>query len=190
MALSNRGKAIALGATLAGVLGLSYAAQKAKQRAKTPGKKTPTLEGVFELGARLPARVVNDVLPPIELSFLPRTMTLDGKIIDGERNIENAAQVGNLVTDITQERANIAYEYVLNLLGQEEVSVATPAERDAVIKRVVSVIAPRVDWSQGLSPYAYGQPESRVWVGVQLIVELANQSYFNKQALGGAAPIP
>lgn len=183
MNLSRGMKVAAVAATAAALYGLSYAANKAKKSTKKLPTQ-PSVEGVFELGARLPQRVVGDVMPPIELSFQPRTMTLDGTIVDGDMTLENSTDVANLVTDISQERSNIAYEYALNLIANEDASTATSQERDALIKRVVAVIAPRVDWSKGFV-FAFDSPEGRVWRGVQLIVELASQSYFNKQALGG-----
>jgi hypothetical protein len=185
MALSTTGKLVTLGAMTAGVVSLSYAASRAQRETKQrrAGSQEPPLEGVYALGTRLPERVAQDVQLPIEFTFSPRTMSLQGDIIEGPPSIATEAQLLNLVTDMTHERANIAYEYMLHLVGNKGMDLSDATTRDEAVRRTAAVTAPRVDWSKGLSPYAYDSPEGLVWRGIELLGELAHQSYWNKQAM-------
>ncbi len=186
MPLSTTGKLITVAAMTAGVMSLSYAASRSQKEKRKPGVRRPPeeespLEGVFSLGTRIPERVGDDIELPVNLSTEPRTVTLQGDIVKGPSMIEGEAQLANLVTDITQERANIAYEYMLLLVGTEGYDLSNETARDEAVKRTASVIAPRADWSQGLVE-AFDSPKGRVWVGIQLLGELAYQSFWNKQA--------
>jgi len=186
MALSTRGKLLAFGALTVGVVSLSYAASRAhRDRAsgKKPAIKEAPLEGVYEEGARIPERVAGDVQLPIDFSFAPRMMTLGGEIVEGEPRVDSEGHLASLVTDISHERANIAYEFIFHLVANEGYDLANPQILDEVVQRTVSLIAPRVDWARGLEPYAYDSPEGLVWRGVQLLAELAYQTHWNKQAL-------
>ncbi len=184
MALSTTGKLIAVGVVTAGVIGLSLAGKKARKTKKRRAKGAP-LSDVYVSDALLPGVVADDVMLPISLSLEPRTVTTsEADIVGGAVN--DPAQLGILITDINPERAQMAYEYMLTLVRDEGYDLSDPGTLDEAIKRTVSVIAPRVDWSMGLQPYAFTDPETLVWRGTQLLGELAHQSYWNKQAAPSA----
>lgn len=172
-------KALVAAGIVGTTVGLSYVSKRARTR-REPSKEPP-LEGVYSEGSRLPERIINDVMLPVQLSFAPRVAELQGDVVEGSSSITTKPELMNIVTDLTHERANIAYEYLLFLVKDEELDLSDPVTRDEIVQRTVSTIAPRVDWTQGLV-YAFNSPEGLVWRGVQTLAEIAHQSYWNKQA--------
>jgi hypothetical protein len=94
--------------------------------------------------------------------------------------------IAQLVTNLEGEYARLVYE--LSLIQIDEgVNWADPAERDGAIGRILEKVASGVDWSKGLSPFAFGSEPYTAWTAVQLLGTVANQSHFNKQAESGGA---
>jgi len=94
--------------------------------------------------------------------------------------------ISTLITGLTPEHTRAVYELALVQIGNG-VDWSKAADRDAAIGRILTQLVPSSDWSQGLSPYAYGGAEWKAWTAVQLLGTVANQSYYNKRTLGGAA---
>lgn len=189
MALSNKGKIIAVWVAVVGVVALSIAKMEAREssQSKAKAKQTPKdpLAGVYEHDALLPATVAEDVMLPVYLTLPPRWKpTPMVMVVDG--TVNDSTQLAVLITDITPEKAQMAYEYLKGLVVNEGFDLSEPGTLDEAVKLAVDVIAPKVDWSQGLVPYAFNDPEALVWRGTQLLGELAYQSYWNKQAAPSA----
>ena len=93
--------------------------------------------------------------------------------------------IGSLITGLSPYSAQLAYELALIQIADNGVNWADPDQRDGAIVEILSSMARGVDWSQGLSPYTYGSAPWEAWTGVQIVGTIANQSYFNKIAMGG-----
>lgn len=94
--------------------------------------------------------------------------------------------IAYLITGLSTDAAQLAYELALIHLDAG-VDWSDPSARDTATAEILTKIAPSVDWSEGMSPYAYGGPESQAWIGVQIVGTIANQSYYNKRTFGDAA---
>jgi len=89
-----------------------------------------------------------------------------------------------LVTDVTGDFAQNAYEYVLAAINQSESSWETDEVRDTTIANILSNIAPEIDWSQGLQPYVATSDAYTLWSAVLLIGQVAYQNLVNKASVG------
>jgi hypothetical protein len=182
-----------VGLGVAGVIGGAvaidkYVEQKAKKKAKEKKEQAPAvhpLSGVWAENATLgnAPLVVNEVMLPIDLSFEPEVRDLQGNVGPAGGNVVNSQLVlESLVTNLTSDTADVAYNYMLFLAAEKGMDMSNPTVRDEATQRTLSRVAPRVDWTKGLQPYTVGSPEFDVWLGVQMLGEIAYQSYWNKQA--------
>lgn len=104
---------------------------------------------------------------------------------DGDLEVHHTSDkaIAYLITGLSPESAQLAYELALVHIADKNVDWADPQARDAATMQILTSIAPKVDWSQGLRPYSYGSAHWKAWVGVQTVGTVANQSIFNKRAL-------
>lgn len=100
------------------------------------------------------------------------------------RHVMPKKAIAYLISGLTPEFARLAYEFALLQIGQNGVDWSDPQQREVATSKILAKIAPKVDWSQGLEPYAVGSAPYKVWQGVQTMGAVANQSYYNKQMLG------
>ncbi len=91
--------------------------------------------------------------------------------------------IAYLITGLSPEAAQLAYELVNVRFYELGGDWTDMAQRDAMTQQILSAVAPKVDWTQGLKPHTYGSAAWKAWSGVQLVGTIAWQSYFNKQAL-------
>lgn len=166
------------------------AAKKKKGTTKRPkGKGEAALSGIYAPGAALgnAPLVTEDVMLPIELSFEPDIRDPQtGDIVTADSNlISDISTLHQVVTNLTSDGNTLAYDQMSALVAEKGVDMTDPTARDAAIQEALTVIAPEVDWSQGLQPYAFGSPEVDTWIGVQTVGEIAHQSHWNKQAAQG-----
>lgn len=95
--------------------------------------------------------------------------TISQELMDKLKAPVAAAVEPGIAYDMSAQAQSDAFEAALYVWStQPDIS------RDEKIRIVVSqFIAPSCDWSSPL-PYAYDQPQSKVWRGVGLIVDLAS----------------
>jgi hypothetical protein len=98
-----------------------------------------------------------------------------------------------LVTNVTPEFARAAYEWMLSKISVGSMSneaddwtrtvngAVVSTTRDEVVQEVLETIAPDLDWSQGISPYRFGDAAYYAWTATELLGEVARQSWLNKQ---------
>lgn len=189
--LSTAAKIGIVGLTAIGLVGLAkgYDAWEKNTRKKKKQEdkpKGPPLQNVYVADAVIgnAPRIVDDVMLPIELSFEPqiRNPNTGDLFAPGTNVIDNVDMLSNVVTNLSPQANNMAYEYMLHLVANKGYDLSDPATRDEAVQETASKIAPRVDWTKGLQPYAYGSPEVSVWIGAPTLGEIAHQSYWNKQA--------
>ncbi len=97
-------------------------------------------------------------------------------------------EVGQTVVDMEPEYAEVAYEYMLHLIGNQNYDIlSSPSVRDDAIGKTVALIASGCDWSEGLSPYTYGSIFQKVWTGAGTLGELAQT---NLEAKGIEEDVP
>lgn len=183
---------ILIGLGVVGVIGAAVAADKyvekraaKKAKEKDDKEEVHALSGVWAENATLgnAPRTVNDVMLPIELSFEPEIRDAEGEIRPAGGNLVSSLPVLEaLVTNMTEMANDLTYEMMLHLTANEGMDMSNPQVRDEAVQRTLSTVAPRADWTKGLQPYTAGSPEFDVWVGVQMLGEIAYQSYWNKQA--------
>lgn len=89
--------------------------------------------------------------------------------------------IGALVTNVTGEFARAAYEYALAFISPD--GEAWDSEQDVTIAKILTKIAPDLDWSQGLQPYTAADAAYTAWVAVLTIGNVAYQSLANKSAM-------
>ncbi len=94
--------------------------------------------------------------------------------------------IAYLISGLSPEYARLAYELALVHIVDKGVVWVDATQRDAATAQILTTLAPKMDWTQGLGPYTYGSLPWKAWVGIQTIGMVANQSYFNKMALAGA----
>jgi hypothetical protein len=104
-------------------------------------------------------------------------------VVDG--TVNDPSQLAVLITNIASAKAQLAYDTML-ALAIDGHDFSEPGTLDAAVQTTVQTIAPKVDWSQGLSPYSFTSPEALIWRGTQMLGELAHQSYWNKNAAPSA----
>lgn len=156
-----------------------------KKNGKKNGKVSP-LSGVWAENAALgnSPDTVDRVVLPVELSFEPEIRDPEtGDILPAGTNIiDNQALMELLVTNLTPSATKKAYQYMQHWVENKGYDLSNPSMRDKAVQLTLSEIAPDVDWTQGLQPYAYGTPQVDVWLGTQMLGEMAHQSYWNQQA--------
>lgn len=148
-------------------------------------EKVPDLRIAYPGPPPLPFAGVSFGIQPVMGQLLDNTIRLfeaDGEIVTVEAP---AKAISYLVTDLAPYSAQLAYELALLEVATHEVDWSDATARDNSIRKIVMKIAPKMDWSQGLSPYTYGSAPYKVWSGVQLLGTVANQSYYNKLVLKG-----
>lgn len=102
---------------------------------------------------------------------------LNGKPMTGTKSPKAVAL---LITNVTGEFARFAYEYALSRIAQNP-QAWDAGNRDTTIAGILAQIAPKLDWSKGLSPYTFGDAAYYAWVAVETIGTVAQQSLQNKQ---------
>jgi hypothetical protein len=182
-------KVVLLALAAFGVVGATKgyeAYQKKKKKTEVP---KAALSGVWAENATVGAQpgITSDVLLPIDLSTKPdvRNASSGDVVTANTTTVGSETMLHSLVIDLTPEAALQAYEILLHLVANKGIDMTNAVMRDKAVKDVLIVLAPKVDWSKGLTPYAYGTPPVDVWVGVKLLAELAHQTYWNKQAAKG-----
>jgi hypothetical protein len=120
----------------------------------------------------------------------PNEMMWEGRLLDGTEatgvapaNADKA--IASLVTGVTGETAHAIYEAALGIINKYGADWEDGGQRDAMTIQILQFVAPGVDWSQGLQPYAHGDAPSRFWNAAQLIGSVAEQSLMNKKAQAG-----
>ncbi len=98
-----------------------------------------------------------------------------------------AKAISSLITGLSPDSAQLAYELALIQIADKEVVWSDLKQREDAIKEILSAVAPKVDWSQGLQPFAYGDRGWQAWVGVETVGWIADQSLANKRVLQGGA---
>ena len=102
---------------------------------------------------------------------------------DLERYYPPNKAIAYLITGLSPEAAQLAYELANVHFAEKGVDWTNMAARDTATQQILSALAPKVDWTQGLKPHTYGSAAWKAWSGVQLVGTIAWQSYFNKRAL-------
>ena len=109
---------------------------------------------------------------------------------DLERYYPPEKSIAYLITGLSPESAQLAYELATVHFADNGVDWTNMAARDTATQQILSAVAPKVDWTQGLKPHTYGSAAWKAWSGVQLVGTIAWQSYFNKRALQGPTTNP
>lgn len=107
----------------------------------------------------------------------------DGSIFDQRNELPGGMSekaIARLVTGVKGTFARDLYERMLNEIVNKKVDWEDGNARDAAIKHVLGIIAPQVDYSRGLEPYAFGDAASSAWHAAHLMGSVAQQSVLNK----------
>ena len=119
-------------------------------------------------------------MDPANLQTTPKANAwygwLDGQPMTGTKTPKAVAL---LVTNVTGEFARFAYEFALSRIAQNP-QAWEAANRDVTIADILSKIAPRLDWTHGITPYTYGDAAYYAWLAVETIGTVAQQSLQNK----------
>ena len=111
------------------------------------------LAGIFQAGAGVSAKIRTE-MNDVALAFLDSLdATTEGSTVSINANVQYPA-----------------WAHALYLAGE-------PAgrTRDEKIQDLLeTAIAPGCDWSTGLDPYTYDQPQSAVWRGAGVLLDLAS----------------
>jgi hypothetical protein len=107
---------------------------------------------------------------------------LDGTVVQGVAPANADKAVASLVTNVSGDTARFLYEAALGIISKTGADWDNGGQRDAMTIQILQAVAPGVDWSQGLRPYAVGSDPYRFWIASQLIGTVAEQSLMNKRA--------
>lgn len=166
-----------------------FVADRRQISGQTPPSDLHPLSGTWVPGATLGnnPRVVKDIMLPVQLSTAPEIKTRQGDIVQlPSGNIDNKDVLAQLLTNLSPQATDLVYELMLMNVATHGRDLSDPATRDQTIQEVLSAAVKKVDWTQGLMPFAFGSPEADVWVATQMLGEIAHQSFFNKVAAGVA----
>lgn len=196
MALSAVAKIGLLVAGTAAAGGVALAAMPKEKPKKKKKSKKARLSGVYVPGATIGGVterddqdqvrqiLVEDIMLPVELSFLPLVRDPQTQDILPAMSpvVDDPLTLQALVTDLSPEVALTAYELFLHYVANQERNLSNDQQLDKTVREVLAVTAPKVNWVKGIQNYPEGSPEFDVWMGHQLLGEIAYQSYWNKQA--------
>ena len=162
-----------------------------KKKAKDKKQAISDLSGVYAEGATVGAQpsITTDVLLPVVLSTKPyvRNGESGNIVMANTPTVASETMLHSLVTNLTPDAALVIYEYMLMLVATkgDMLTAQDVAQREKAVKETLSKVASKVDWSKGLQPYKANGPEYAVWMGANMLGEIAYQSFWNKQAAKG-----
>lgn len=90
-----------------------------------------------------------------------------------------------LVTNVTPEFMKVAWDWALYYIKADNSNWNTDAARDATVSKILTAMAPELDWSQGLQPYNAASAAWTAWTAVKLLAHVAYQSLVNSSGLEG-----
>ncbi len=117
------------------------------------------------------------VAVPIDDALLSSVNYADGEA-SGARE-----QILRLVCDLLPQVATEAYDAAVQAVEQQDALLDEPSgTRDAYVRSVLSKVKPDLPWPQDPDQLEAGSPAHRVWMGVDLVGQVAYQSVWNARS--------